>query len=71
MQCASVYSIASQKGDDDERPTNSTLCNNLNCFIELNGAFYPFNPLLKFSFSNLFCIKADLLILTYSQTKSF
>jgi len=24
MQCASVYSIVSPKGDDDERPTNLT-----------------------------------------------
>ena len=26
IQCASVFSIVSQKGDDDERPTNSTQC---------------------------------------------
>lgn len=37
IQCASVYSIASPKGDDDERPTNSTLCDNVKLFIELSG----------------------------------
>lgn len=37
IQCASVYSIASPKGDDDERPTNSTLCDSVKLFIELSG----------------------------------